>query len=48
MLSEDENKSIMDIENQTDNKENTTNNEVNDENTMNYKYVMDDDKRIIE
>ncbi|CAG8638197.1 1265_t:CDS:1, partial [Dentiscutata heterogama] len=35
----DENESIMDVKNQTDNEENTTN-ETNNENTMDYKYVM--------
>ncbi|CAG8738801.1 17965_t:CDS:2, partial [Dentiscutata erythropus] len=46
-LPEDENESVMDVENQTDNEENTTE-ETDDENAMDYEYVTDDDERMIE
>ncbi|CAG8659317.1 6765_t:CDS:2, partial [Dentiscutata erythropus] len=47
VLPEDKNESVMDVENQTDNEENTTD-ETDSENAMDYKYVMDNDERMIE
>ncbi|CAG8539661.1 4234_t:CDS:2 [Dentiscutata erythropus] len=46
-LPEDENESVIDVENQTDNEENTTD-ETDDENAIDYEYVTDDDERMIE
>ncbi|CAG8554717.1 15110_t:CDS:2 [Dentiscutata heterogama] len=40
ILPEDENESVIDVENQTDNKENTTD-ETDDKNLIDYEYVMD-------
>ncbi|CAG8789418.1 31467_t:CDS:1, partial [Gigaspora margarita] len=47
VLPEDDVESVMEVENQTNNKENSTDNETttDDKNAIGYEYVMDDDKR---